>query len=241
MADRRSQHPSFAVTVDLVVLTVRAGALHVLLVERGEDPFRGCLALPGGFVRPAEDLADAAIRELAEETGIVQSRGHLEQLATYGAPHRDPRMRVVSVAHLGLVPDLPEPRAGTDAAASTIVPLSAVEGGSVDLAFDHAKILADGVERARAKLEYSSLATAFLPEEFTVAELRGVYEAVWGAPIDPRNFHRKLTRTPGFLTPTDRATNRGGGRPATLYRAGSAGLLNPPILREPDAGPAQLT
>ncbi|MGL4744021.1 MAG: NUDIX hydrolase [Dermatophilaceae bacterium] len=221
-------HPPFAVTVDLVVLTIIDGRLCVLLVERAEDPFAGAQALPGGFVHVDEDLLDAARRELAEETGVGDGM-HLEQLATYGAPSRDPRMRTVSVAWLALAPDLPEPAAGTDAATAHFV--------SVDdlnlrrLAFDHAAILRDGIERARGKLEYSSLATAFCDEEFTVAQLRAVYEAVWGYPLDPRNFHRKVTRTPGFLEETPRATTVGGGRPARLYRRGGLEMLSPPLVR----------
>lgn len=101
----------------------------------------------------------------------------------------------------------------------------------VPLAFDHARILGDGVERARSKIEYSSLATAFCPPEFTVGELRRVYEAVWGVVLDPRNFHRKVTGTPGFLVPSGGTTTRQGGRPAQLFRAGGATVLNPPMLR----------
>ena len=110
-----SEHPPFAVTVDLTVFTIRAGALSVLLVRRGEDPYAGSWALPGGFVEPREDAESAARRELTEETG-TDFTGHLEQLKTYSAPDRDPRMRVVSVAHLAFAPDLPEPSAGSDAA-----------------------------------------------------------------------------------------------------------------------------
>src|SRR5215469_721231 len=108
--------PPFAVTVDLVVLTVRDGALSALVIRRGEEPYAGQLALPGGFVREAESLDRAASRELAEETGLADLPVHLEQLATYGAVDRDPRMRVISVAYLALAPDLPSPRAGGDAA-----------------------------------------------------------------------------------------------------------------------------
>lgn len=222
--------PPVAVTVDLVVLTLRGGNLHVLLVERGEEPFRGHLALPGGFVRPGETLDAAAVRELAEETGLRDVPGHLEQLRTYGDPDRDPRMRVVSVAYLALAPDLPEPAAGTDAADARWVPLARASTGP--LAFDHRAILADGVERARAKLEYTALATAFCPPEFTVADLRAVYEAVWGAPLDPRNFHRKVTSTPGLLVDTGRTRAEGRGRPAALYRAGDARSLQPPFTRD---------
>ena len=99
------------------------------------------------------------------------------------------------------------------------------------LAFDHHRILADGVERARAKLEYSPLATAFCGDEFTIAELRRVYEAVWDKTLDPRNFHRKVTGTPGFVAETGRTTTRDGGRPARLYRRGDAKLLHPAMLR----------
>ncbi|MBT2450334.1 NUDIX hydrolase [Streptomyces sp. ISL-43] len=239
-----SAFPPFAVTVDLVVLTVRRHALCALVVRRGEQPFQGRWALPGGFVRGDEDLAAAAARELSEETGLcahdptapeVGNGAHLEQLATYGDPKRDPRMRVVSVAHLVLAPDLPAPRAGGDANSARWAPvdelLSAAGQAGAGLAFDHERILADGVERARSKIEYSSLATAFCPPEFTVGELRRVYEAVWGVALDPRNFHRKVTGTPGFLVPAGGTTTRQGGRPAQLFRAGGATLLNPPMLR----------
>jgi 8-oxo-dGTP diphosphatase len=244
-----SAFPPFAVTVDLVVLTVRRHVLCALSVRRGEAPFQGRWALPGGFVRADEDLTAAAARELVEETGLcvldpqrpAQDTGaHLEQLATYGDPKRDPRMRVVSVAHLALAPDLPAPRPGGDAHSARWAPVDELLAPAVDgredglgapLAFDHARILADGVERARSKIEYSSLATAFCPAEFTVGELRRVYEAVWGVALDPRNFHRKVTGTPGFLVPTGGTTTRQGGRPAQLFRAGGATLLNPPMLR----------
>lgn len=230
MAYDPTAFPPVAVTVDLVVLTLRGGALHVLLVERGEEPFGGRLALPGGFVRPDETLDAAAVRELAEETGLRDVPGHLEQLRSYGDPGRDPRMRVVSVAYLALAPDLPEPAAGTDAADARWVPVARASGTA--LAFDHREILADGVDRARAKLEYTSLATAFCPPEFTVADLRAVYEAVWGAALDPRNFHRKVTSTPGLLVDTGRTRVEGRGRPAALYRAGDARALQPPFTRE---------
>lgn len=242
-----SAYPPFAVTVDLVVLTVRRHALCALAVRRGEAPYQGRWALPGGFVEAAEDLDAAAARELTEETGLQVSESvgsatgvHLEQLATYGAPDRDPRMRVVSVAHLVLAPDLPAPVSGGDAQSARWAPVHTLlptekgteaEEAASQLAFDHEQILADGVERARSKIEYSALATAFCPPEFTVGELRRVYEAVWGVALDPRNFHRKVTGTPGFLVPTGGTTTRQGGRPAQLFRAGGATVLNPPMLR----------
>jgi 8-oxo-dGTP diphosphatase len=184
-------------------------------------------ALPGGFVRPDEDLSAAAARELFEETGLSLSEVHLEQLASYGAPGRDPRMRVVTVAYLALAPGMPAPRPGGDAAGADWVPVTATG----PLAFDHGQLLADALERARAKLEYTPLAAAFCPAEFTIAQLRGVYESVWGTTLDPRNFHRKVTGTPGFVIPASGETAGVRGRPAQLYRKGSAATLYPPLLR----------
>lgn len=220
-----------AVTVDLVVLTIRDDELAVLLVQRGADPFKGRWALPGGFVETHEDLEAAAQRELGEETGVVAAGGHLEQLGTYGAPDRDPRGRVVSTAYLALLPDLPAPVPGTDAAEAEWRPVDAALRPRPGLAFDHRTILRDGLERARAKLEYTPLATAFCGQEFTIAELRRVYEVVWGVTIDPRNFHRKVTGTPGFVEPTG-STASAGGRPAKVYRRGPTTLLHPPMLRQ---------
>jgi 8-oxo-dGTP diphosphatase len=223
--------PPFAVTVDVVLLTVREGVLSVLLVERDTHPFRGRLALPGGFVGPSEDLDAAAVRRLEQETGVRRDVAHVEQLGAFGDPARDPRMRVVSVAYLVFAPDLPAPTPGANTSWVAWVPVKAVEPQR--LAFDHAHVLEAGVERARAKLEYSPVATAFCGEEFTIADLRRVYEAVWGVALDPRNFHRKTSGTPGFLVPTGRETapGPGGGRPAALYRRGDATLLHPAMLR----------
>lgn len=235
---RPDAYPPFAVTVDLVVLTIRQEDLHALLVRRGGEPYRGRWALPGGFVRPDEDLPTAAERELAEETGLAGPDVHLEQLATYGDPDRDPRMRVVTVAYLALLPEPGAPVAGSDAAEVHWRPVAPLLAGTERLAFDHQRILADGVERARAKLEYSPLGTAFCPDEFTVADLRRVYEIVWGTRLDPRNFHRKVTSTPGFLSPAGRSTAGERGRPAQLYRRGPATLLHPPMLRSSPAAAA---
>ncbi|MER5747806.1 NUDIX domain-containing protein [Streptomyces sp. NPDC002225] len=229
--DPRAFEP-FAVTVDLAVFTVRGGRLHVLLVERGEEPYQGQWALPGGFVLPRESAGTAARRELAEETGLTEdavSAFHLEQLRTYSDPDRDPRMRVVSVAYAALVPDLPEPRGGGDAASARW--WETADAGP--LAFDHDRILADAHERIGARLEYSCLATAFCPPEFTLGELQQVYETVWGVELDRPNFRRKVLTTPGFVQAVEGAPRRTGGRgkPAALYRAGAATALHPPLLR----------
>jgi 8-oxo-dGTP diphosphatase len=242
--DPRAYDP-IAVTVDVVTLTIRDGGLHVLLVQRGVPPHEGQWALPGGFVRASsEDLAEAAVRELSDETGEHLGKAHLEQLGTYGAPGRDPRMRVISVAYLVFAPELPEPRAGSDAAAAAWVDVSSLgltDGGTGQrsgttrkLAFDHAAIVADGLERARSKLEYTPLATAFVTEPFTISELRMVYETVWGEPLHAGNFHRKVLSVPGFVEGTGASTQTGGprgGPRARLYRRGDARLLHPALLR----------
>ncbi|WBB78177.1 NUDIX domain-containing protein [Micromonospora sp. WMMD882] len=230
-----SAYPAVAVTVDVVALTIREGALHLLLIRRGQPPYAGHWALPGGFVRPDEDLATGARRELAEETGLGDERMrrvHLEQLGSYGEPDRDPRMRIVSVAHLAFAPDLPDPVADSDAAEALWQPVATLS--SRQLAFDHGRIIADGLERARSKLEYTPLATRFLEAEFTIGELRGVYETVWGHPLHAGNFHRKVLSVPGFVESTGASTERGGtrgGPRAKLYRAGDARLLHPALLR----------
>lgn len=290
--DPRAFDP-IAVTVDVVVLTLRAGRLHVLAVRRGGPPYAGEWALPGGFVQAGrESLDEAAARELAEETGLdaaALDRVHLEQLGSYGRPDRDPRMHVVSIAYLAFAPGLPDARAGGDAAGAAWLPVGAIspagqpdaaprrpfdqdrrpgthgggtgrrsgpgadtepgaEGADIapgaeaggtpavmaGFAFDHDRILADALDRARAKIEYTPLATAFLGEIFTIGELRSVYETVWGAPLHAGNFHRKVLSVPGFVESTGetdaRPGSRGGPR-ARLYRAGDARLLHPALLR----------
>jgi 8-oxo-dGTP diphosphatase len=226
--------PGAAVTADVVILTIREGRLAVLLVQRGEEPFRGHWALPGGFVGPTEDLEEAAWRVLARETGLRPKVAHLEQLRTYGAPDRDPRTRVVSVAHLGLVADLPAPVGGRGTTSARFWAVEDLEAEAAPrLAFDHEAIVAEGVERARAKLEYTPLATTFVPPTFTLSELRHVYEAVWGTPVHPANFRRKVLSTEGFVLPLGRTASPGpeAARPADLYQAGPARLLHPALLR----------
>jgi 8-oxo-dGTP diphosphatase len=232
--DKYAYEP-FAVTVDLAVFTLREAALHVLLVERGQPPYLGRWALPGGFVLPHESAEQAARRELAEETGLEDVSGlHLEQLRTYSEPDRDPRMRVVSVAFAALLPDPPEPHGGGDAAQARWLPYATTG----PLAFDHDTILADAHDRVGAKLEYTCLATSFCPAEFTLGELQQVYETVWGTPLDRPNFRRKVLATPGFVEPVPGAARLTGGRgkPAALYRAGGATTLHPPLLRPPSEG-----
>jgi 8-oxo-dGTP diphosphatase len=225
-----SRFPAFAVTVDTVVLTMSDSRLHVLLVRRGVAPFKGRWAIPGGFKRPNESLDDAAKRELAQETG-VDSASLLTQFGAYGDPGRDPRMNVVTVAYLAVLRDVGSVVAGTDAEAAALLPVSEALNGKVDLAFDHEQILRDAVERVRVDLELTGIATAFVGPTFTLAELRAVYEAVWGVHLDGANFRRSVVAEDGWVIPTGRRTRPGstGGKPAELYRAGRMWRRGGPI------------
>jgi 8-oxo-dGTP diphosphatase len=233
-----SAHPSFAVTVDIVILTMRDGRLHVLLVQRSGDPYAGTWALPGGFKRPDETLDEAARRELREETGVIAPR-HLAQFGAYGDPGRDPRTNVVTVAYLAVMPDPGDVRAGTDAAAAQLWPVTdAVQ--NLPLAFDHRRILSDAINRAAEQLEQTDLATAFVGETFALSELQSVYEELWQAEIDPANFRRSLTKPPpaaatpdSYVEPTGQRAKASprGGRPPELFRAGGAWSTQPPVRR----------
>jgi 8-oxo-dGTP diphosphatase len=251
-----SVYPVFALTVDIAIFTVRQGTLSSLLVQRRNHPYQGFWALPGGHVTHGKENAEqAARRELNEETGIDwdDASGHLEQVATYTDPDRDPRiaagLHVASVAHFALAPDLPDPRPGVDASEALWWPVDDLElvdqraawderraytGEAPPLAYDHAVILSDALERVRAKLEYTTLAAEFVQEPFSLAELRRVYQAVWGAAPDLGNFRRKVLSTEGFVVPVekaDRPPSDAGGRPPLLYRRGGAQWRYPPMLR----------
>lgn len=230
MSDRRGPRtyeprafPPFAVTVDVVVFTTVEDELQVLLVERGQDPFRGAWALPGGFVRPREGLADAAARELAEETAVARGPDWLEQLGAWGNPKRDPRMRVVTVAYWAICADLPPPSGGGDAARAALVPVPRIEEGRVFLAFDHAEIALAALARLRARIHETAVAARFCPREFTITQLRRVHEAVWNTRLDPGNFQRRI-REAAWLAPADRIRPSGaaGGRPASVWTAREA-------------------
>ena len=229
-----SQFPSFAVTVDVVILTMSGGRLHVLLISRGVPPFEGMWAVPGGFKRPDETLDEAAQRELAEETG-VDAASLLAQFRAYGDPGRDPRMNVVTVAYLAVLPTVGGVVAGTDAAAAALLPVADVLDGKLELAFDHERIVRDAVERVRIDLEVRGIATAFVGPTFTLAELRAVYEAVWGVELDSANFRRSLLSDGGWVIPTGRRAQPGsaGGKPAELFRAGRMWRHGGPI-RQPE-------
>ena len=215
-AEDRSHGPySFerpSVSVDVVIFTLREGDLQVLLIRRRNDPFSGQWAIPGGFVEIDESLEAAALRELEEETGVNDV--YIEQLYTFGKPDRDPRMRVITVAYIALVPEnaLPPIRAGDDAAEARWWSMYDLPS----LAFDHADILDYALTRLRYKLEYTAVGFELLPIEFTLSELQAAYETILGETLDRGNFRKKLRRaevveaTLGFQTT--------GGRPARLYR-----------------------
>ena len=228
-----SQFPAFAVTVDVVVLTLANRRLQALLIQRGLDPFAGMWAIPGGFKQPTETLDEAAQRELLEETG-VDGTTSLRQFGAYGDPGRDPRMNVVTVAYVAVIRDIGTPAASADAAAAALVPVEDALSGKFQLAFDHATILRDAVDRLRVDLGLTGTATAFLPPTFTLAELRSVYEAVWDVRFDAANFRKRVLSDEGWVIPTGRRARPGaaGGKPAELYRAGRRWRQGSPVRRK---------
>jgi 8-oxo-dGTP diphosphatase len=201
-------------TVDCVVFgfALSENALKVLLIRRGNAPFAGQWALPGGFVEPDESLDDAARRELAEETGVHDV--YLEQLYTFGEPDRDPRGRVVSVAYYALLRMDRQPlRADSDARHAAWVPITEAQ----PLAFDHDRILATATRRLRAKVRYEPIGFELLPRKFTLSQLQRLYETVLERPIDKRNFRRKILAM-GLLEPLEEWQRDVAHRAAQLYR-----------------------
>jgi 8-oxo-dGTP diphosphatase len=221
-----------AVAVDVAALAIEDGRLTVLLVEPDDAALAGTWSLPGRRVRDDESLDATALRALGELAGVEGPTVLLEQLRTYGEPARDPNARVVSVAYLALAP---RPLVATGERPTVVVDAAeAATWSTTRFAYDHAAIVLDALERLRAKLEYTSLATALLVEPFTLAELRAVYEAVWDVELDAANFRRKVVSTPGFVAEFGDVAAPGpaGGRPARRYRAGSATRLHPAMLRD---------
>jgi len=205
-------YPRPALTVDIVVFTLRENRLNVLLIQRKEPPFAGMWALPGGFVHMDEKLEEAAQRELEEETGLQES--YLEQLYTYGNLERDPRGRVVTVAYFALIAADASIQAegGSDATRAAWHPVE----NPPTLAFDHAEIITYAIRRLRYKLEYTAAGFELLPEEFTLTELQTTYEIILGEQLDKRNFRRRILEA-GIIEPTPHMRT-GEGRPARLYR-----------------------
>ena len=234
-------YPTFAVTVDVVIMSVVDGQLMVLLVRRQADPYEGAWALPGGFKHPDESLDAAAVRELREETGVDAPK-HLAQFGTYGDPGRDPRGNVVTVGYLAVTPEVGRIEAGTDADDARLWPVADVLDGSLELAFDHHRILRDAVDRAGDELEGSDLATAFLGPTFTLSELQSVYEAIWDDELDTANFRRSLSMAPpdsDYVVATGERAAAGpkGGRPPELFSAGDAWSDGSPVKRSKRRSP----
>ena len=233
-----SEFPFVYLTADVVLLAVRPDeGLSVLVVRRGNPPYQGRWAFPGGFVDDREDVERAARRELREETGVHGRWLQLEQIGAYAAPRRDRRHRTVSVAFLGVAgPDVTG-RAGDAAADVAWLPvreLLAPATRSSRLAFDHGTILADALALLSSRMEHTSIGLGLLPRQFTVADLRAVYEQVWERPLDPGNFQRKVTSIPGLLEDTGKLSTGGRGRPAALFTAGGADEIWPPLSRDRD-------
>ncbi len=228
---RENQYARPSVAVDIVILTVVDTELKVLLVRRAEHPFRDMWALPGGFLRvgdmyddQGEDLDDAAFRILAAKTGLDpavlrNNKVHLEQVYTFGKANRDPRTRVLSVAHVALVPPqlVPLVHPGSASAEVTwflVSDLPAVMG------FDHGVILEKAVERVRSKVDYTNIAFSLVPLTFTVSEIRETFEAVKGDTFDLGNFRRKFNRmvTDGIIGEAPGKRVGRSGPPARVYR-----------------------
>ena len=212
-------HPPFAVTVDLVLMTLEEDRLAVLLQRRAAEPFAGRKALPGGFVGLDEPLDAAARRVLADKAGFAAGEGGwLEQLYTFGDPARDPRMRTVSVAYFAL---LPAARLEAAVGAAEDLALAPVMGLAGDLAFDHAAIIAAAHARLQGKLDYTPIALALLPERFTLRDLQAVHEAITGTALNKPAFRRRMIDT-GWIAPTGEREIATRFRPAELYRRKSA-------------------
>ena len=223
---------SCAVAVDVAAFAIEDGRLTLLLVEPDHREGAGRWSLPGRRVRDDESLDATAIRALSELIGSEEPAVLLEQLRTYGEPTRDPRSRVVSVAYLALAA---RPLVPSASRRTTVLPANDAAVWPADrFAYDHAAIVTDAIERLRAKLEYTSLATALLEAPFTLAELRAVYESVWDVELDAANFRRKVVSTPGFVRAAAGTAPPGpsGGRPARRYLAGDATRLHPAMLRD---------
>lgn len=207
--DQRHRYP--AVTVDVVIFTLREDDLQVLLVKRKPPPFADHWAIPGGFVGEEEPIEVAARRELQEESGVRDV--YLEQLYTFGDPHRDPRGRVITIAYLALVSAPLALNAGSDASDARWWSMYNLPSR---LAFDHGMILKYALQRLRYKLEYTAAGFQLLPPSFTLTAIQKAYETVLGEPLDKRNFRRRILQA-DIIEETGVVTESGG-RPAKLYR-----------------------
>lgn len=208
-----TEAPQIICTVDVVLLTLHQESLHVLLLKREQEPFKGALALPGGYIHADEDLSaqEAAARVLQTKTGMASP--YLEQLATFSGPGRDPRGWSVSIAYYALLP-IPSAALAAHDVGMRLLPVEHLPA----LPFDHRSIVELAVARLRAKSQYSSLPVYLCGERFTLPQLQAVYEAVLGEPINKVSFRRKMEEL-GMLEPIEGELESGrANRPAQLYR-----------------------
>lgn len=203
-------HP--ALSVDVLIFTIRQDQLNILLIRRGKKPYENAWALPGGFIKINESLEEAALRKLMEETNLKNV--YLEQLYTFGDPERDPRERVITVAYFALIPSEPirfiSSKSIKDALWYSVNNLP-------KLAFDHQKIIQYALGRIRSKIEYSNIVYSLLPKKFTLSKLQKIYEIILGKKLDKRNFRKRILSL-GLLKSTGQKEGVGAHRPAMLYQ-----------------------
>ena len=207
-------YPHPAVTTDCVVFGFDGNSLKVLLVERGVEPYKGCLALPGGFLKMDETARECAMRELAEETGLADV--YMEQFHTFTSVHRDPRERVITIAYYALVP-MGEVRGGDDAADARWFDIDDIPA----LAFDHSHILHVALRCLKERIHFKPVGFELLPEVFKMSELQALYEAILGVKFDRRNFYKKMLALE-ILEQADPNQDKSNRRIPVLYRFNKA-------------------
>ena len=203
------KYPHPAVTTDCVIFGFDGSELQVLLIERGIEPFKGKWAFPGGFLNMDETAQEGALRELKEETGLENA--YIEQFNTYSDPGRDPRERVITIAHYALV-RIQEVKGGDDAAKAQWFPIDEVP----QLAFDHDKILRDAMRKLRERIHFEPIGFELLPEKFTMRDLQVLYESILGVKFDRRNFDKKMMHYE-LLNQLDETVRPTAKRDALLY------------------------
>ena len=203
------KYPHPAVTTDCVIFGFDGSELQVLLIERGIEPFKGKWAFPGGFLNMDETAGEGALRELKEETGLENA--YIEQFNTYSDPGRDPRERVITIAHYALV-RIQEVKGGDDAAKAQWFPIDEVP----QLAFDHDKILRDAMRKLRERIHFEPIGFELLPEKFTMRDLQILYESILGVKFDRRNFAKKMMHYE-LLNQLDETVRPTAQRDALLY------------------------
>lgn len=199
-------------TVDAVVFQLANNQLQVLLVKRGQEPFRGSWALPGGYNAAGEKTTEALHNIVKRKAGldVEADLAYIEQLYTFDTVARDPRGHAVSVVYMGCGREL-EPQGGSESV--TFMPVDTLP----ELAYDHAEIIEYARQRLASKLTYTNAIFALLPPLFTLTQLQTGYEAVFGHELDKRNFRKKFLSL-DMIHPTNETWREGAHRPAKLYR-----------------------